>query len=140
MTHNLSITLYKLYNYISVTTKTQSCIHYLEGFFYQKKKKIIMLLVLWLKSSENKKCFEVLPVESIADAGVSYTLTAALLMEPAVAGSPHRLTRLLTFPQGVTLWHEGHRTVKVGPIRVLGHFLSLVCKRNKKLCFSPFMF
>lgn len=103
-------------------------------FFFLPKEKVITLLVLWLKSSENTKCFTVLPVESIADAGVSYTLTAALLMEPAVTGGPHRLTWLLTLPQGVTLWHEGHCTVKVRPIRVLGHFLSLVCKRNNKLC------
>lgn len=55
-----------------------------------------MLLVI--KKNLKHKMLAILPVESVANAGVSNTLTAALLMEPAVAGGPHRLARLLTFP------------------------------------------
>lgn len=67
-------------------------------FFFTKKTEIKIMLLVISQNPLKHKMLAILPVESVANAGVSDTLTAALLMEPAVAGGPHRLARLLTFP------------------------------------------
>ena len=67
-----------------------------------------------------------LPVQSIADTGVAYTRTTALLVEPAVASRSHGLTGFLAFPQRVTLGHKSHCAVQVRPIGILCYFWSFV--------------